>query len=323
MVGRVLFRADSGPGIGDGHVMRCLALAQGFAAEGTSSTLLTEAPGTNAAVAWTSAGFDVLATRSPATDHAEVAGIRSAAASVGATAVMMDGYQFSSRIFDKLGATGLSVGRFDDTAEIDADCDLVINQNPRAEVRFAARYLRAGRALLGLDYACIREGVRMLRPAGGGGILICFGGSVHPQTGLTIARQVHAMRAAPQITLVAPGATGMLQDLPSLSMREPEDLVPLFQTADVVICGAGVTALEVLYLGIPAVVMPIADNQRPGAEALKSGHSAVVVESEAAAAEAALNLLTPGAGFKMPGAGIVDGQGSRRIHEALLEIARW
>jgi spore coat polysaccharide biosynthesis predicted glycosyltransferase SpsG len=93
-------------------------------------------------------------------------------------------------------------------------------------------------------------------------------------------RLVEAVRAAlPEADLrlvLGPQASG---PVPAgvQTVRGRDSLFEELRAADLVVCGAGQTALEAISLGIPAVVVPLATNQADAALRLDEAHVARVV----------------------------------------------
>lgn len=320
-VKRILFRADAGPGIGDGHVMRCLALADGFFRSGATSILLTSAADSRAAREWSEHGHSVIQAKGDIGSSSDAENAIEAAREAYVDTVLLDGYDFSRTMFEMLRKAGLTIVAFDDTGETDPSCDLVINQNPGAEITFHNTYGQSRFALLGPRFACIRSDVLATTVVGGDGTLICFGGSVPASVGVSVARHLHRIDPTQSVTVVAPGALSLKRATDAFVAREPTNLVPYFRQADIVVTGAGVTALEALYLNLDLVVLAVAPNQEPGAAALrKSGH-ATVAYSPAEVASAVAELARTGKpAAPSPGTGLVDGMGPDRIHAALERI---
>jgi spore coat polysaccharide biosynthesis predicted glycosyltransferase SpsG len=316
---RVLFRADCGTSIGDGHVMRCLALAEGLAELGAECLLITANPGERAAAAWRQAGFAV--ERLTAHSGGVEDGRRTAAAARGADCLVVDGYRFDAAMWDVLPDAKAALLGYDDTGE-DLPATIVVNQNPGATA-FAGLYRRAGRALLGPRYASIRRAVRVAAHYCGDGVLICLGGATPATIGHGIAVAIRDLNPHLPVTLVGPGATAMSAAL-GLRLLEPAELAPLLSRADLVVCGAGVLALEGAYLGRAMVVMALADNQRPGAEAMAREGLARKAESPEEAARLTVRLMADADARRRLGMAArtaVDGHGQRRIHEALTRVA--
>src|ERR1700690_1160291 len=99
--------------------------------------------------------------------------------------------------------------------------------------------------------------------------------------------------------------------------------------ADVAISGAGTTSLEMCFLGLPALLIVLADNQRPAAEELHRRGAAINLGEGAQAGPSTLSpCLThlagsPGARKAMSERGreLVDGDGADRVVRALRSSA--
>jgi spore coat polysaccharide biosynthesis predicted glycosyltransferase SpsG len=86
--------------------------------------------------------------------------------------------------------------------------------------------------------------------------------------------------------------------------------------ADLVVTAAGQTSLEAAATGAPAVVVPMAPNQRPNAAALSAAGAAVVGDPREAISELVADAGRRAALARAAQA-VVDGQGARRIAAAL------
>jgi len=192
---------------------------------------------------------------------------------------------------------------------------------------------RAGRALVGYAFAPLGRSV--LRAAGRGRprdgratprVLLCFGGSdPHDVT----ARLGSVLATDPRWSVdlvVGPDYRGAAEVLGLAVSREPPDLVERLVAADVAVLGAGTIKFEAAALGVPAVLVAVADNQVPvGPPFAATGAAswagdgrrvdpATVVELLAALA------LDPGRRMEMARRGpeVVPGDGARRIVAATM-----
>jgi UDP-N-acetylglucosamine:LPS N-acetylglucosamine transferase len=95
--------------------------------------------------------------------------------------------------------------------------------------------------------------------------------------------------------------------------------------ADLVVCGAGQTALEAAATGAPAVVVPLAENQHHNAAALRAADAARVADRIEDVAAAVAELIGDAAARAALGARAqraVDGYGAFRIAWAVERLAR-
>ena len=99
----------------------------------------------------------------------------------------------------------------------------------------------------------------------------------------------------------------------------------LMASADLAIGAGGGTALERCVLGLPSLVVILADNQRPAARAMEKAGACIALEdgdalaSRMAATLAALNASTLQT-MSMAAATLCDGEGADHIAEALIEL---
>lgn len=300
-------------------MMRCAALATAAAEQGIPCRLLTADPAVFSLREWQDSGCRIEALPARITPGSREDAEATAHFAEGALLVL-DGYHFGADFWPNLPSQPILW--LDDLAEEDHPVAAVLNHNPGAEQRFADRYSKAERRLLGIDYALIRPSVGRQTYSGGDGVLLNFGGSDLDNLGLTALEAV-LETVDSRITLVCtagPEGFAQAQALATGNIRilPPTDLAPLIARADVFFCAGGVTALEAARIGAPLIVLPIADNQRPGASALATTGAARLVASMAEGAGAVRDLLHNRPPSHTPG--IIDGKGAERILAALADL---
>ena len=131
---RLLIRADGGPQIGTGHLMRCLALAQQWLRmRGPVTFVLAEdAPAFSTRLR--SEGGDRRLIAVPPASAADAEATLGLAAELGARWIVCDGYHFGAAYQRQLKAGGCKLLFVDDYGHGEDYCaDLVLNQNLYAE----------------------------------------------------------------------------------------------------------------------------------------------------------------------------------------------
>lgn len=327
---RALFRADAGAA-GAGHVMRCLGLAQALVDHGDVPTLATATPDAPAVATWRAQGLAVVPLDAAPASEADLAS--TAARARAADVVVLDGYAFDARYRAGLRAEA-PLAAFDDLGH-GGPADLAINPNPGGE-RLA--YPGAADVAAGLAWAPLRREVRAARaraaerrpdPAAMPLALVTFGG--HDAENLALVA-LHALADAPlQVRAFCTGGDDALAAARAfaagharLAAEPAGDLLAALAEADLVLCAGGVTPLEACAVGVCAVVVVLAENQQPGAEALRAA-GAIDVATGIADGAARLGrwAADPGARAAMREIQrrLVDGCGAERLAERVRALA--
>lgn len=277
----ILFRADGGPVIGEGHLMRGLALAEFLADAGVRCALATTTPGAPGARRWRAEGLDVRGL-----ERGDAAELEALTRRLSAEWVVLDGYDLGP-LGAPLRRAGARVMAIDDFGQGRVEADLVVNPNVGAEERCTYDLAPGATVLSGSAYALIRRDLRRARPAsvpGSTRLLVTFGGQdAENIAGAALSALSRAGVRGPATVLVsggdaalaearreAGGASGRFDVLPAT------DLAAVLPGIGVALCAAGITALELACAGVALVLFPVADNQRPGADALAARGAALV-----------------------------------------------
>jgi UDP-2,4-diacetamido-2,4,6-trideoxy-beta-L-altropyranose hydrolase len=333
----VLFRVDDGLGIGSGHLMRCLALAEAIADVGGNPHLVASKnspihqfwPTVDAKIV--THGLEI----GSADDLMDTIGH---AQKLGVDWVVVDGYAFAESWLDAL-ASQQRLLFLDDLGDRNPKAAIVLNQNAGAEHRYGVSYPRVDLSLLGLDWFLLRRAWRsvVLEPDPYQ-LLITLGGDdrhnmAHAMM-LEILRKCGNFRtdvvcSAPEAEFIQSSELAVRHPDRFNLHRAPVDLPRLMARAAVVICGGGVTPVEAASLGVPAVIVVLAENQLPGARALmKLGTARAVLTSESPAVEAVrfafefLENETVISKASSCGRRLVDGKGASRVVEIMMKAIR-
>lgn len=338
--GPLLIRCDAHVAIGTGHVMRCLALAQAWQDVGGRAIFaLAEAtPAVEARLQ--SEGCEVARLEVEVGSSADAAATASLAQGNGASWVVVDGYEFGADYQSILKSRGLKILFVDDNGHAaHYSADLVLNQNAHASETFYPSRDASTRLLLGPRYAMLRREFTKWRdwkreiPTVARKVLVTMGGS-DPDN--VTERVVHAILAEPALeaTIVVGGSNPHLPRLQTQiaagrsNVRLAENVThmpELMVHSDVAISGAGTTSLEMCFLGLPALLVVLADNQRPAAEEL--GRRGAIVNlgegTDLGAAVLSLQLASLVNSQELRntmsarGRELVDGFGAERVVRAL------
>jgi UDP-2,4-diacetamido-2,4,6-trideoxy-beta-L-altropyranose hydrolase len=342
-LGTILIRADANVEKGTGHVMRCLALAQGWQdAGGRAAFAMAESP---AAIRQRLAAenIEVHEVRQAAGTGEDANRTAELAQACGATWIVVDGYSFGIEYRRRIKNAGMKLLWIDDNGDA-AYCfaDMVVNQNVHAgESLYASREAEC-RLLLGPRYAMLRREFDAWRgwkreinavgiSAVGSKVLITMGGSDRENVTLAVVEALQAVSIANlEAVVVVGGSNPHFESIADAAEsfhgkirveRNAANMAELMAWADIAVSAAGSTCWEMCLLGLPAILIDVAENQRPIAEGLArlavSIHagSSENVSSEKMAADIEGLLLSAECRSAMSRRGreLVDGEGSRRV----------
>lgn len=310
------FRVDASLQIGTGHVMRCLALAsvlqqrgarchfigreldghllERIAASGHDAHRLPPAPAARtdadapAHAAWLQADW-----REDARQTAQLL------EAVGPDWLVVDHYALDERWETRQGAVRKLV--IDDLADRRHDCELLLDANlGRVPSDYTARVPAGCALLLGPRHALLRPEFAQLREsslarrraAPLGHAMVAMGGVDAPDATGEVLR---VLASAPQllpancrITVVMGTAAPRLAQVRAQAAALPwpadvlvnsPQMAQRMADSDLCIGAAGTTAWERCCLGVPTILLALADNQRPGARALQAAGAATLLSS--------------------------------------------
>jgi UDP-2,4-diacetamido-2,4,6-trideoxy-beta-L-altropyranose hydrolase len=338
----LLIRADASPEIGTGHVMRCLALAQAWQETGGKVLFAFALATPNIENRVKAEGFESVRINATAGSEEDGRQTIALARARQAGCVVLDGYHFGAAYQQSLKAAGPRVLFFDDYGHAEHyHADFVLNQNLSADAQLYTRRDPSTQLLLGPRYAQLRREFWKWRdwsrtiPETGRRILVTFGGS--DPVGATSM----ALDALPQLKLAGlesvvaiggsnPRASELEVKASRLagSIRVERDscrMAELMAWADIAVAAGGSTNWELAFMGLPTLVLVLAENQRDIAAQLdraglvrRLGDHDKVQASQISGA--LREMLTDQPGRKTMsalGRTLVDGLGSRRVVAAL------
>lgn len=286
----ILFRADASERIGSGHVMRCLTLAKEL--RGNCSEIIficRELPG-NMIVHIETQGFPVYKLplrmeNGPWQADAEEIKEILLSNKLQPDWLVVDNYGLDKQWESALRPLVKGIMVIDDLADRVHDCDLLLDQNYYRNSRLRYRGLVSAdcRQLLGPKYALFRQEFktarRSLRVRDGSvkGILIFYGGS-DPTNETTKALEAIKLLNRPDLSLdVVVGAANPYRE----SIKEicfdmvntkfycqVNNMAELMVRADLALGAGGTANWERCYLGLPALITIVAENQRETVGAL-------------------------------------------------------
>jgi len=280
----LVVRTDGGPDIGAGHLMRCLALAQAWKARGGDATFITCCESAQLRQRLLNEGMQVVTIKRPHPDPMDCQTTSEVLRAFSRAWVVLDGYHFDPEYQRQIRNGGQRLFVIDDTAHLEHyHADIVLNQNINANL---LNYSSEPNTLflLGTQYALLRPeflsraASRIKIPGIARKVLITLGGADADNQTLKVIQAVKQIDIAGFKAVVVVGANNPHR--PQLQGESRDSTVPieivtnatnmddLMAWADLAVSGGGSTCWELAFMGLPALVIILADNQRAVAEGL-------------------------------------------------------
>jgi UDP-2,4-diacetamido-2,4,6-trideoxy-beta-L-altropyranose hydrolase len=265
------------------------------------------------------------------------------AARIEADWVVVDGYVFSERYQGAIGDAGARLLIVDDLGQRPHPrVSLVVNQNAYADEALYAERGAGTRLLLGTDYALLRRefldcAPRAASSGAANHILVSMGGADPAGATLGVLQALASIEdPALRVTaLVGPGNTAGKRlladnDDPRIEVRHAgRDMPQWMLWADLAISAAGTTTWEFAFLGVPTLLVVLADNQLAVARSMDEAGACIdlgwVHELEPAVLHAAVEKLRGDASARSALSRAarerVDGRGPARVVRAMQACA--
>ena len=333
---RILFIANAGPDVGGGHVMRSLTLARTFIERGADVRFLAS-PEAQRVLDVFGRDIQTVPVASPAPAHLVAAAQRQAF-----EAVVFDHYDLGRAEHQAIAGDRPSLV-IDDLANRPLGGDLVLDPGPARDPRDYVGLIGKTRLLLGPAYAPVRSRFASLRETAlkrrsdpVRRILVALGLTDVGGFTARVVRQLQRFDGDLVFCVVVGGGSAAVPQLRDLARQDARielhvdarDMAELTAAADIAIGAAGSTTWERCILGLPSVIVVLADNQRPAAEALRAREAALVLDvADAgfdAGLEAAVHLLISDDALRhrisASSAALCDGLGAGRVADAFFAL---
>ena len=301
---KITFRTDASLTIGTGHVMRCMTLALALRERGAVCRFITRALPGHMADRIRAEGFGVTLLPAPNGQpsdgppaHLPWAGVdwrqdaseaRADMADDSPDWLVIDHYAFDSQWQRAARPEGTKLMVIDDLADRPHACDMLLDQNfGRIRSDYDSLVSEACVRLIGPQYALLRSEFadarartlktrtrRNLRH-----LLVTMGG-VDPRDATSLVLQTLSKAILPKalrITVIMGSNAPALEQVRTLAKGMPRstevavdvtDMAARMASADLAIGAAGSTTWERCALGLPTIIVQIADNQAGIAQAL-------------------------------------------------------
>lgn len=337
---KVLLAPDAGPGVGGGHVMRCLTLAGALAAQGATCVFLTRPETGPLLDLFDRQGFERVPA-GPGGSAEFVAACRQAADRLAVDAVVIDHYGIDAEGDASLRRRGRRLVALEDLGR-DRACDLVSDP---ARMDGPEGAPAAGARLDGPRYALVRDEFRDVRAralrrrrrrAQAMRILVSLGlsdpGGLSARVGLALLDGVSRLEVrvilGPSAASLGPLQAAAAGDRRLEVIRTAPDMARHCAWADLAVGAGGSSQWERCVVGLPAVTLVLADNQAPNAAALERAGAGVALrvgpDLDRRLADTVRGLLEDPAQLRAmsrSAARICDGRGASRLAARILAVS--
>ena len=349
----ILIRADASTYIGTGHVMRCLALAQAWQDQGRQVIFILSNKSPALEARLLSEKMLVLhlsvEVGSDEDAHQTIDFTRQFAAQW----LVVDGYHFGAAYQKAVKDFGTSLIFIDDYGHADHYCaDLVLNQNISANQDLYINRETYTKLLLGTEYTLLRrefwqwrDWQRVINPIATN-ILVTLGGGDPDNVTLKVLQALATLPNSSRSPLnqetldikIVVGSNNphfqqldaFCQDL-NLSIKLLQNVTnmpELMAWADLAIAAGGSTNWELAFMGLPSLVITIADNQKAiAAELDRQGviinlgwHQEVTIEKISLVLRELIGDRPRREGMSQKGRDLVDGNGAMRVVSEMVNM---
>jgi UDP-2,4-diacetamido-2,4,6-trideoxy-beta-L-altropyranose hydrolase len=332
----LLIRADASSQMGTGHLMRCLALAQAHQEMG--GRIIFAMAIKTLGERLESEGMEIVYLSVVPGSVEDAKTTANLAQDLGCNWVVVDGYHFSAEYQDILKNTGVKLLFIDDGGHASHYyADWVLNQNIYAREALYPSCETYTQLLLGTRYALLRRefwswrGWQRKMPQKASKILVTLGGGDPDNvTGKVIQALQQIDSEMLDVTVVVGGANPHYEQLkfacqklrfPIRFERNVTHMPELMARADVAVTAGGGTCWELAFLGLPSLILIVAENQRAIASKLGEKETAINLgwHENASAEEIAratahlLERVQTRATMCQLGQELVDGWGAFRV----------
>ena len=335
---KLIVRADASTKIGTGHVMRCLALAQCWQEQGGTVIFIMSNSTPALEVRLKSEKIEIvhlLAESGSVKDAQETVIL---AQKLNVDWVVIDGYKFQEDYQKTFQNYHLKTLFIDDYGHSNYYYgDIVLNQNINADQSLYQNREAYTKLLLGSSYTLLRQEFRKLPLKTknisliGTKVLVTLGGGDPDNVTLKVMQALSDIKVNDLEVLVVIGVSNPYYDqlnllVQSLSfsiklVQNVTDMPELMAWADIAIAAGGSTNWELAFMGLPSVIIVIADNQQRIAKKLHEQeiiinlgwHQQIIPEQIGLTVQALIGDRARREMMSQKGQQLIDGKGAMRV----------
>ena len=341
----LIIRADASTTMGTGHVMRCLALAQAWQDQGGQAifVLADKSMAIENRLRLEKMQITHLSVEAGSDEDANQT--VDFAIKVTSQWIVVDGYHFGKeyqKAIKKLGFKLLFLDDYGHSGHYDAD--LVLNQNISASEDLYQNREDYTQLLLGTQYILLRREFWQWRNwqrvinSKARKILVTLGGSDPDNVTLKVIQSLQVLGDQDLEVIVVIGGSNphyevlqkeIADSSLAISLQQNVSNMPeLMAWADMAIAAGGSTNWELAFMGLPSIVITIADNQKAiAAELDRQGivinlgwHQELHIEQIGLAIQKLISDRHKREDMSQKGRKLVDGNGASRVASQMLDM---
>ncbi|MCF3609399.1 UDP-2,4-diacetamido-2,4,6-trideoxy-beta-L-altropyranose hydrolase [Planktothrix agardhii 1033] len=340
-----IIRTDISTQIGVGHVMRCLALAQALQDIRERPVFVLA----NSVLALEdrlkSEGMEVFHLTTEPGSLADAQETTALANQFESRWVVVDGYHFGAEYQKTIKDSGLRLLFIDDYGHAEHYyADFVLNQNISADEQWYQNREPYTQLLLGTRYALLRREFWLWRgwqrtvPPVAKKVLVTLGGADPDNFTLKVIQSLQIVEVEELEAVVVVGGSNphyenlkiAVQDsrYPIQVQQNVTNMPELMAWADVAISAGGSTCWELAFMGLPSILLILADNQRAIAQKLATlnlavnlgWHQDVTIEEIGLALRESIGDRPKRETMSKRERELVDGNGARRVVSEMVNM---
>jgi UDP-2,4-diacetamido-2,4,6-trideoxy-beta-L-altropyranose hydrolase len=317
----LLIRADASVAIGTGHVMRCLAISQAWKEAGGAVTFVMSESAAAMEERLRSQGFALAQLDAKSGSGLDAERLVALARSHDPAWVVVDGYDFGADYQRALKRAQLKILFIDDNGGLETyAADFVLNHNLHARESLYNNREIDTQLLLGTKYALLRRefvsaSARSDPSPVACKLLVTMGGSDPTNVTLRVMEAIEQVEIENlEVMVVTGGSNPHFASVAECVAQSNQhcrvlsnvaNMQPVISWADLAISAAGGACWEFCALGLPSILLAVADNQLPNAEMTR------LITRVA-------NSLSEREALSHTARSLVDGKGAARVVSALL-----
>lgn len=344
----LLIRADADADMGTGHIMRCIALAQAWQQPGDGVAFLSRCESEALRQRIIDEGFDFISVKKHHPDPSDLSQTLSVLKRFASNAIphgiwlVCDGYHFTPNYHKAVRDNGYRLLVIDDMAHLNHyHADILLNQNINApDLNY--RCDEDTTLLLGTRYALLRREFLKYRnfkrqiPDRAKNILVTLGGADPDNLTLKVIEALEHLDEPDVTARIIIGPANLHQETLRKALASchfqadllinPPNMPELMGWADLAVSASGSTCWELAYMGLPAIVIVLAENQkgiaadldRAGVVINLKEHTEVAVGCLAGTISSLIKDHELRQKMSLRAKELVDGQGSKRMVQMLV-----